>query len=205
VVCGVRCYIVYYIIYYILYYTYTIILYYILYYYYTYTIIYYILYPLPLLFFLFLSSLLQFSSSLLSIFGSFPISPSSPLLPFQSPKFILYLSVLTYTYLYSSVHSSSPSSLPFCSPCSLLLFPIFLLLLLFPILFLFYSFPDNIPLPHSFYTCRYLHILIYILLQFYLPLHPNIHSILVGTWIHIFIFQTHPQQFDPARSIGVDG
>jgi hypothetical protein len=43
------------------------------------------------------------------------------------------LSVLTYTYLYSSI--------------------------------LFFS-SISLPLPHSFYTCRYLHILIYIIFRY---------------------------------------
>jgi hypothetical protein len=38
--------------------------------------------------------------------------------------------------------------------------------------------------------------------SFYPPLlPPNIHSILVGTYIYLFIFQTH-QQSDPAQIIG---
>ena len=84
---------------------------------------------------------------------------------------------------------------------------------------------------HSFYTCRYLHTLIYIVL-FYshlllpyssnpssqsspLLLLPNlsllpfphhvIHSILVGTYISLFIFYQLSGQFDPACFIGVDG
>jgi hypothetical protein len=95
-----------YIIHYILYYTIIHIL--------SYTILF--LLPLPLLLFIiflpFSSShpLLFYSSILLLYSSSQPIS------------FILYLSVLTYTYLYSITYS----------------------------------------LPHSFYTCRYLHILIYI-------------------------------------------
>jgi hypothetical protein len=64
---------------------------------------------------------------------------------------------------------------------------------------------------YSFYTCRYLDTLIYILPIFQdnlliYHLIPNIHSILVGTWIHLFIFSSDLSRcFDPARSIGVDG
>jgi hypothetical protein len=107
-------------------------------------------------------------------------------------------------------------------------------------LILFSSLP-LLPPQYSFYTCRYLHILIYILLLSspillfsssdlssihllynHLPspsqpsIHlilslllffpPNIHSILVGTYIYLFIFYQYlPGHSDPARSIGVDG
>jgi hypothetical protein len=75
---------------------YYIILYYIILLYYTYTIIYYTYTILSSD--LFFSSPLQFFSSLLFLFPIIPIS-----------SFILYLSVLTYTYLYSSW---SPTSDP---------------------------------------------------------------------------------------------
>jgi hypothetical protein len=85
---------------------------------YIYIILYYTL-PSPILFFL------PLSSSLLFFLPNIPLtsSHSSHLIPI----FILYLSVLTYTYLYSS------SDTPLSSPSQ-----------------------------YSFYTCRYLHILIYI-------------------------------------------
>ena len=94
----------------------------------------------------------------------FPSPLPLPIYSFLSfPIFILYVSVLTYGYLYSSVlplpsllfFTISLSSIP---PFCLLLFPSFLL----PSSDLFSS-----PLPshsssHSFYTCRYLRNLIYI-------------------------------------------
>jgi hypothetical protein len=72
------------------------------------------------------------------------------------------LSVLTYGYLYSlliPIFHSSPnlsSSFPLYSNI--------------PILFFSSLIPSSSPLPssHSFYTCRYLHILIYII-----PIFPN--------------------------------
>ena len=121
----------------------------------------------------------------LLLFFSFPPNHLLliPLLPVQS--FLSsnqYLSVLTYTYLYNlQIYSSNTlffSSIPLLFPSS----------------------------QYSFYTCRYLHILIYIqsvlfsysslpispLILSHLPpsshLLPNIHSILVGTYIYLFIF-----------------
>jgi hypothetical protein len=105
------------------------------------------------------------------------------------------LSVLTYTYLYSSVlYSSLPT------------------LILSPV-------P---PLPHSFYTCRYLHILIYIILWSSLPilllpkyLTPHVLSEwmveVCGAYLYrvgsglCLCFEVYVLCFDPARSIGVDG
>ena len=43
-------------------------------------------------------------------------------------------------------------------------------------------------IPHSFYPCRVLHMLIYIPLPSISSSDPNIHSILVGTWIRLFMF-----------------
>jgi len=123
---DVRCYIVYY--------------YYILYLYYTYYII--ILYY-TLLFFPFL----------------FSYSPSPSLSNLLLlPIFILYLSVLTYTYLYSirsfhllpfrrGMHLLSSSSLPSLPH----------------LLFNSLPMPSALSSQYSKYTCRYLHILIYIL------------------------------------------
>ena len=91
--------------------------------------------------------------TLLLIYPSFPIPLPSPISlpnilshPFSSfpLSFILYLSVLTYTYLYSSFFLSS-----------------------------FLLFPSSVLLSssqYSFYTCRYLHILIYILSIHIFPL-----------------------------------
>ena len=121
--------------------------------------LYYILYILYIILYLILSSssVLIHSLSPLSLLFlllfSFFISHSS------FPIFILYLSVLTYGYLYSILFSSS---LPLPS-------------------FLISSDLSPLPPPHSFYTCRYLHILIYI---------PDSSS---------------SSKSDPARSIGVDG
>jgi hypothetical protein len=79
---------------------------------------------------------------------------------------LLLLYIISYTILFSS---SSSSSLPF--PYS----------------------PLPLSLPHSFYTCRYLHILIYIpsgylSSSFISQYSLLIHSILVGTYIYLFIF-----------------
>jgi hypothetical protein len=135
---------------------YTIIIYYIIYIllYYYYTILYYIsYYTLPSL--LFYSSLLLFQS----LFSSPSLLPLlfSPILPTSS--FILYLSVLTYGYLYSSVHSSSSfhSSLP----SQFFLFSPHL------------SSSSIQSIYSSSSSSQY-------------P--PNIHSILVGTYIYLFIF-----------------
>jgi hypothetical protein len=173
--------------------------------YYYYIIYYYILYYYYIISYTILSS----SSNLSSVLSSNPSPPptflsSSFSLPFllflffltqqAFPIFILYLSVLTYTYLYSSIYLlSSQYSFPIFPP---------------PLSFIYHPLPTS----HSFYTCRYLHILIYIHLLFSflilpinssssfsllfltfpifqsLPLH-NIHSILVGTYIYLFIFQ----------------
>ena len=83
-----------------------------------------------------------------------------------------------------------------------------------------YSSPYN---PHqSLYTCRYLHTLIYIVLFYshllfryssnpsHLPplLFILTHSIRVGTYLRLFIFNPHPTilpKFDPAQTNGVDG
>ena len=103
-----------------------------------------------------------FSSSDL-IFSSSPLIQSFP-----SLLIILYVSALTYTYLYSIIcsiipHLLSLPSLPSSSlPSQDLLSSSF-----------FHS-------SHSFYTCRYLHILIY-------------------------IQSVSHQQSDPACFIGVDG
>jgi hypothetical protein len=97
-------------------------------------------------------------------------------------SFILYLSVLTYTYTILSfflLNNLIPFRWGIHTP--ILLFPSSVLSSV-----LFRS------ISHSFYTCRYLHILIYIhLLQFY--------SFLL---LSLPISQS---SFDPARSIGVDG
>ena len=84
--------------YYILYYTYL---------YYYYYIIYYILYIILYIYYYILSYTILFSSSLL-FFWSYlpPPNPSPSLIPIFSSlpllsHFILYLSVLTYGYLYS--------------------------------------------------------------------------------------------------------
>jgi hypothetical protein len=84
------------------------------------------------------------------------------------------LSVLTYTYLYSSVHSSSllpflPNTLLFQYPSSSILIHSILVgtwIRLFIFIYLSYSSLPIIPSQYSFYTCRYLHILIYILPMF---------------------------------------
>ena len=122
--------------------------------------------------------------------------------------YILYITIiihilLLYIYYYYILYSSDLSS----SFLSLLTFPPLPIYLLFSSSssVLFFSFqssplqiPPNIssipfPSPHSFYTCRYLHILIYILPAFhtFLSSPPNIPSLI--------------QISDPARSIGVDG
>ena len=130
--------------YYILHYTYTIILYIILYY--TLPLPIFILYLSVLTYTYLYSSTILFllpSQYLLSLFLS-PLQFSSS--SFQSPIFILYLSVLTYTYLYSiRIFISHPPA------------PIFYSII-----------PHSSSHPHSFYTCRYLHILIYII-----PILPN--------------------------------
>jgi hypothetical protein len=169
--------------------------------YYTYTIIsYLILYSsssspnlsLPSLFFC--SLLFLYNPLLFFHFSPFPLQfyslPSYSLLI----SFILYLSVLGYTYLYSKL-TSSPI-LP------ILLFQSFstspLLSLFFPI-FQYSSF-SLFSSQYSFYTCRYLHILIYII---YYPLpfsHPNpsqtrypslkgIHIYLLVKGIYLSIFR----------------
>ena len=139
---DVRCYIIYYIIYY---YTYIIIL---------------------LLYYLILYSSSIFYSSLPPFFlffpFLFPISSSNPSLTllFSPISFILYVSVLPYTYLYSfTIFKDNPLLiyLPFFLSfpiSSSLLFPSSLFILLQ------YSLPF-----HSRNTCRHLDPLIYILFQ----------------------------------------
>ena len=129
------------------------------------------------------------------------ILPSSAL---PSTSFKVYVSVLPYTYLYSSLlfFTSSPpliqsirvGSYIYLFISHLLLFPSspnLSLLLFFP------SFPSSSP-SDSFYTCRYFDILIYTLpsFQYFLPNLP-IHSIRVGTYIYLFISQTHLLLFFP--------
>jgi hypothetical protein len=86
---------------YILYYYYYILL--LLYLYYYYIIHYYILYYTYTIILLLYTILFSSSSHLSS---SFPFFSSSVL---SSPIFILYLSVLTYTYLYSSLLPNPPN------------------------------------------------------------------------------------------------
>jgi hypothetical protein len=122
---------------------------------------------------------------------------------------LYYTIIICYTYLI--LYYTLPSSVLFSSSLlSFIYIPPSHFSSLLPPLLLFYS------TPHSFYTCRYLHILIYILL-FSLspssssPFLPNhrillIHSILVGTYIYLFIFSSDLSRcFDPACFIGVDG
>jgi hypothetical protein len=187
--CGVWCYILYY----------TLLLLYI-YYYYTYTIIIY--YTLLILSSPHLSSILLF--------------PPPPLLSSSSSVLLIsFHSILVGTYIYlfilSSVHSSP---LPFLSHHPPPNLSISLSLLSQPSIFLFYF------LIHSILVGTYIYLFIF---QTHLPLqsissssipllpifpsllynpsqysflsHPNIHSILVGTWIHIFIFFHLPPKY----------
>ena len=152
------------ILYIIIYYIIHILLLYIIIYYYTYTIILILLYIYIISYTILFSSsspILPLSLHLFPlpfpfpiIFSSipFPVSSSPLLFHISLPHppnhtFILYLSVLGYVYLYSSsVHS--------------------FIIILFPNP----SLPNIKPQPsqYSFYTCRYLHILIYILPAFHL-------------------------------------
>jgi hypothetical protein len=97
-----------------------------------------------------------------------------------------YYSILYYYYII--LYSSSP-------------LPLFLLICSFlPTIIFSSSLPIPFSIPptpqYSFYTCRYLHILIYIILFLIsssslspLSSHSSyIHSILVGTYIYLFIF-----------------
>ena len=118
--------------------------------------------------------------------SSLPIFYSSSL--FHSPLLFILLDPYLLFFLFSSYLPLSPSSLLFFSlPSQSLIF----LLPLIPIFILILP-------PHSFYTCRYLHILIYIQSGYLCSLSLRFHSILVGTYIYLFIFQ----QFDPAQIIG---
>ena len=120
-----------------------------------------------------------------------------------------------------------------CLTCGVVLYLIHILLLyyiLYIIILLSSSFPVSSPSPplpppyfppqYSFYTCRYLPVLIYVLFLFPLLLFPHpfpsifcsfpslplplIQSIRVGTSLGLFIFPPH-RQSDPACFIGVDG
>jgi hypothetical protein len=108
-------------------------------------------------------------------------------------QFILYLSVLTYTYLYLKLYSSilfysSTILLPFSSSH----IPLPLLLYYTLLFFLSFIFQSNPP---------FLLFILWSIISL-----PNIHSILVGTYIYLFIFYQYlPGQSDPARSIGVEG
>jgi len=94
-------------------------------------------------------------------FQSSPILFSSP----NPPSFILYLSVLGYTYLYYSDTSILPSSNLSPNPSPPNIPPS----LLFSSLF-FHPTPIFLSHPHSFYTCRELHTVIYVLLLYILIL-----------------------------------
>ena len=133
-------------------------LYYILYIYYYYILYYYTYY-------IFHSSSPHLPQSSI-LFSSIPINPPLPyllffpstllfFLPFLNISFILYLSVLTYTYLYYLPHSfSNKLSINIKRNTHLSLSQ------------------RNTSSINSFYTCRYLHILIYI--QSIFPFNPNI-------------------------------
>ena len=167
-------------------------------------LLYYIIHYYIILFLPLLSSPILISSSQYFL----------PIIPFSSdPHFILYLSVLTYTYLSSSVllllFSSIPSSLPllFYPPLFYSYIPLLLpnLLSSFPfrlgIHTLTFISQYSLPFPghpvlfssHSFYTCRYLHILIYILpifqdnLLIYLLFYSS-HSFYTCRYLHILIY-----------------
>jgi hypothetical protein len=103
--------------------------------------------------------------------------------------YILYITILYYTYyilyyyiilyyyliLYSSLlFCSSPPILPLLSSFSLPIFPLL----------------PHLLFPHSFYTCRYLHILIYILrsLPFLSNPLPNTHPRNTCRYLHILIY-----------------
>jgi hypothetical protein len=90
---------------------------------------------------------------------------------------IIYYTLLFFYSLLLFLFCSSPI-LPF--PSSFLISSILLSHLIYLLLFFPISSPN-----HSRNTCRYLHILIYILSFQYPHL---IHSILVGTYIYLFIF-----------------
>ena len=84
-------------------------------------------------------------------------SSSSPPNPFSSSLPTFFCSSLLFHSSLPLNHSSSLPFLPF-----FLSFPIYLLIFLRPI------YLSSVLFPHSFYTCRYLHNLIYIL-----PSHPD--------------------------------
>jgi hypothetical protein len=131
---------------------------------------------------------------------------------------IIHILLLYYILYYPLLlFSSLPFSSSFLSPLIYLLFSS-----------QSYS-SSSIPLLYSFYTCRYLHILIYIILiytllfllwsylLFFLFL-PSQYSFYTCRYLHILIYtilflssQSFPPQYssfqisDPARSIGVDG
>jgi hypothetical protein len=104
---------------------------------------------------------------------------------------ILYIIIL-YFIFYIILYSPNLSPIPLFLSSVL-----FFLLLLYSSSVLFPPPPNPLPLlPTSPSSPP--------LLPPSLPLLPNIHSILVGTYIYLFIF--NPQEHsDPARSIGVDG
>ena len=172
-------------------------------YYYTYTIIYYILYYTLLFCSLLSYTLLLFSSQYLLLF----------FLPF-----LLFSSSDLSSVLYSFPLPNP--SLPLLS--SPLLFHSSLLLFLFPLLLLLSSplllLPLFLPNIHSIRVGTYIRLFIFyqylILIPFrwgihiYLPSFtiilfpsssifcspfPNIHSIRVGSYLRLFIFQTHPK------------
>jgi len=87
-------------------------------------------------------------------------------------QFILYLSGFTYTYLYLILYSPPP---------------LLIYLLFFPIYLFHLQKESSLPHQYSFYTCRYLHILIYILSP--VPFYPNIpHSFYTCRYLHILIY-----------------
>jgi hypothetical protein len=110
----------------------------------------------------------------------FPISSSSLPLFFPSSHIILISSLSNLFLSFLNIHSILVGTYIylFYTP-PLLFFLILLFQLLFPIFILLLFFIPHLSI-NSFYTCRYLHILIY-------------------------IQSSHPQISDPARSIGVDG
>jgi hypothetical protein len=157
--------------YYILYYTIIYILYLILYY----TILFSSVLHLSSFSFSSYSSILLSHSPLLLFPSSLPIFYSSSSLP-NHPNIPLIHSILVGTYIYLFIFQTHLSS---SHPVSVrnthhLPFPL-------PNLLSIFCSPHHTSTSHSFYTCRYLHILIYI---------PSSSS----------LFNS-----DPARSIGVDG
>ena len=113
------------------------------------------------------------SSDLSSVLPNLSLPPPKGIVP-SSPIFILYLSVLTYTYLYSSVpfYPNIPHSFYTCRYLYILTYIPIISFIQFP------TFPN--PLIHSILVDTYIYLLIFLI-----PL-PNIHPACFEVWCFVF-------------------